>query len=114
MISTKYIGMDVHKESISIAVLNVAGKVVTQVGDRARARVDGAGAVADGRGVGRDASAGGTADRASRAADTASDPGRRSDSPSDGRPWWVDLPAMMKMRISTPHYLGQLKVKGSP
>ena len=82
MISTKYIGMDVHKESISIAVLNVAGKVVTQVGDRARARVVGAGAVADGRGVGRDASAGGTADRASRAADTASDPGRRSDSPS--------------------------------
>jgi len=28
MISTKYIGMDVHKESISIAVLSVAGKVV--------------------------------------------------------------------------------------
>src|SRR5215467_10687984 len=82
MISTKYIGMDVHKESISIAVLNVAGKVVTQVGDRARARVVGAGAVADGRGVGRDASAGGTADRASRTADSASDPGRRSDSPS--------------------------------
>jgi hypothetical protein len=26
MISTKYIGMDVHKESISIAVLNVAVK----------------------------------------------------------------------------------------
>jgi len=32
----------------------------------------------------------------------------------DGRPWWVDLPAMMKMRISTPHYLEQLKGKGSP
>src|SRR5215470_5763374 len=30
MISTKYIGMDVHKESISIAVLNVAGKVVME------------------------------------------------------------------------------------
>jgi hypothetical protein len=29
MTSTKYIGMDVHKESISIAVLNFAGKVVT-------------------------------------------------------------------------------------
>src|SRR5215467_11730203 len=30
MISTKYIGMDVHKESISIAVLNVGGKVVME------------------------------------------------------------------------------------
>ena len=30
MISIKYIGMDVHKESISIAVLNVAGKVVME------------------------------------------------------------------------------------
>ena len=28
MDSTKYIGMDVHKESISIAVRNAAGKVV--------------------------------------------------------------------------------------
>ena len=28
MTSTKYIGLDVHKESISIAVLNSAGKVV--------------------------------------------------------------------------------------
>jgi hypothetical protein len=28
MTSTKYIGLDVHKESISIAVLNFAGKVV--------------------------------------------------------------------------------------
>jgi hypothetical protein len=28
--STKYIGMDVHKESISIAVLNFAGKVVME------------------------------------------------------------------------------------
>ena len=32
----------------------------------------------------------------------------------DGRPWWIDLPAMMKMRISTPHYLEQMKGKGSP
>jgi transposase len=30
MTSTKYIGMDVHKESISIAVLNSAGKVVME------------------------------------------------------------------------------------
>jgi transposase len=30
MDSTKYIGMDVHKESISIAVLNAAGKVVME------------------------------------------------------------------------------------
>src|SRR5499433_925307 len=30
MISTKYIGMDVHKESISIAVMNSAGKVVME------------------------------------------------------------------------------------
>jgi hypothetical protein len=30
MTSTKYIGMDVHKESISIAVLNYAGKVVME------------------------------------------------------------------------------------
>ncbi len=28
MTSTKYIGMDVHKESISIAVRNDAGKLV--------------------------------------------------------------------------------------
>ena len=28
--STKYIGMDVHKESISIAVMNAAGKVVME------------------------------------------------------------------------------------
>ncbi|MDQ1405973.1 MAG: hypothetical protein QOG55_1602, partial [Acidobacteriaceae bacterium] len=27
MTSTKYIGMDVHKESISIAVMNGAGKI---------------------------------------------------------------------------------------
>jgi hypothetical protein len=27
MTSTKYIGMDVHKESISIAVMNAAGKI---------------------------------------------------------------------------------------
>jgi hypothetical protein len=30
MTSTKYIGMDVHKESISIAVMNSAGKVVME------------------------------------------------------------------------------------
>ena len=30
MISTKYIGMDVHKESISVAVMNCAGKVVME------------------------------------------------------------------------------------
>jgi hypothetical protein len=30
MTSTKYIGMDVHKESISIAVRNSAGKVVME------------------------------------------------------------------------------------
>ena len=28
--STKYIGMDVHKESISIAVMNSVGKVVME------------------------------------------------------------------------------------
>ncbi len=28
--STKYIGMDVHKESISIAVMNAAGKIVME------------------------------------------------------------------------------------
>jgi hypothetical protein len=30
MDSAKYIGMDVHKESISIAVLNAAGKIVME------------------------------------------------------------------------------------
>jgi hypothetical protein len=30
MTSSKYIGMDVHKESISIAVRNAAGKIVTE------------------------------------------------------------------------------------
>jgi len=30
MTSTKYIGMDVHKESISIAVMNAAGKNETK------------------------------------------------------------------------------------
>ena len=30
MTSTKYIGMDVHKESISIAVRNAAGKLVME------------------------------------------------------------------------------------
>jgi hypothetical protein len=30
MTSTKYIGMDVHKENISIAVMNFVGKVVME------------------------------------------------------------------------------------
>jgi hypothetical protein len=30
MDSTKYIGMDVHKESISIAVMNAGGKIVME------------------------------------------------------------------------------------
>jgi hypothetical protein len=30
MTSAKYIAMDVHKESISIAVMNVAGKIVME------------------------------------------------------------------------------------
>lgn len=34
--------------------------------------------------------------------------------PIDGEPAWIGLPAMMKMRISTPHYLDQLKGKASP
>jgi hypothetical protein len=32
----------------------------------------------------------------------------------EGQPSWIDLPAMMKMRISTPHYLDQMKGKASP
>jgi len=32
----------------------------------------------------------------------------------DGLPSWTGLPAMMKMRISTPHYLEQMKGKASP
>jgi len=32
----------------------------------------------------------------------------------DGLPRWIALPAMMKMRISTPHYLEQMKGKASP
>jgi hypothetical protein len=32
----------------------------------------------------------------------------------DGQPSWIALPAMMKMRISTPHYLDQMKSKASP
>jgi hypothetical protein len=32
----------------------------------------------------------------------------------DGLPPWIALPAMMKMRISTPHYLDQMKGKASP
>jgi hypothetical protein len=31
-----------------------------------------------------------------------------------GQPTWILLPAMMKMRISTPHYLGQMKGTVSP
>jgi hypothetical protein len=34
--------------------------------------------------------------------------------PIDGEPAWIGLPAMMKMRISTPHYLEQLKGKATP
>jgi len=34
--------------------------------------------------------------------------------PVDGEPAWIGLPAMMKMRVSTPHYLDQLKGKASP
>lgn len=33
---------------------------------------------------------------------------------ADGQPPWIALPAMMKMRISTPHYLDQMKGKASP
>jgi hypothetical protein len=32
----------------------------------------------------------------------------------DGLPSWIALPAMMKMRISTPHYFNQMKGKASP
>jgi hypothetical protein len=32
----------------------------------------------------------------------------------EGVPWWITLPAMMKMRMSTPHYLGQMKNQASP
>ncbi len=32
----------------------------------------------------------------------------------DGLPSWIVLPAMMKMRISTPHYFDQMKGKASP
>jgi len=32
----------------------------------------------------------------------------------DGLPSWIALPAMMKMRISTPHYFNQMKSKASP
>jgi len=32
----------------------------------------------------------------------------------DGLPPWIALPAMMKMRISTPHYLEQMKGRASP
>jgi len=32
----------------------------------------------------------------------------------DGMPSWITLPAMMKMRISTPHYLDQMKGNASP
>jgi len=38
----------------------------------------------------------------------------RTATPVDGQPWWITLPAMMKMRISTPHYLDQMKGKASP
>ncbi len=32
----------------------------------------------------------------------------------DGLPSWIGLPAMLKMRISTPHYFQQMKSKASP
>src|SRR5215472_17780027 len=32
----------------------------------------------------------------------------------DALPSWIKLPAMMKMRMSTPHYLNQMKGKASP
>jgi len=32
----------------------------------------------------------------------------------DSQPSWISLPAMMKMRISTPHYLDQMKGQASP
>ena len=32
----------------------------------------------------------------------------------DGQPEWISLPAMMKMRISTPHFFEQMKGKVSP
>ena len=32
----------------------------------------------------------------------------------EGQPSWITLPAMMKMRISTPHYMDQMKGKASP
>jgi hypothetical protein len=32
----------------------------------------------------------------------------------EGVPSWISLPSMMKMRISTPHYLEQMKGKASP
>ena len=32
----------------------------------------------------------------------------------DDQPVWMSLPAMMKMRISTPHYLEQMKAKATP
>ena len=38
MDSKKYIGMDVHKESISIAVRNSAGKMVMNASSRTRRR----------------------------------------------------------------------------
>jgi hypothetical protein len=34
--------------------------------------------------------------------------------PIENQPPWVELPAMMKMRILTPHYLDQMKGKASP
>jgi hypothetical protein len=40
MTSTKYIGMDVHKESISIAVRKDAGKIVMEMRDRNQSERD--------------------------------------------------------------------------
>ena len=40
MDNAKYIGMDVHKETISIAVLNAAGKLVMECVDRNQGQHD--------------------------------------------------------------------------
>jgi len=40
MTSTQYIGMDVHKESISIAVRNAAGKIVMECVIETKASID--------------------------------------------------------------------------
>ena len=39
MIRTKYIGLDAHKENISIAVMNSAGKVVMECANKTKATI---------------------------------------------------------------------------